>query len=168
MTADRKKSHHMLGHRSPFLTNNTKENSRTHLLAVLWTVLLLDSHSQRRCDEFPRSQLGKKSWTCSHISCYWGEITSFTHFDGVKKYTHRHRHTHIYPLALCLFAWKKLIFVHLSHAPCLFFFSSGFPTQPGFFPIPPFLDLLSIFWVYPRCWGFFCFTLTPIPLKHRH
>lgn len=107
-----------------FWQTTEKENSRTHLLVVLWTVPLLDSRRQRRCDEFPWSQRGKRSWTCSHISCCWEEITSSTHFDG-------ERNTHTGSLPGCLEV------THFSYIPLM--------SLPHFSPAFSTLNLTAVF-----------------------
>lgn len=72
------------------LTNNREENSRTHLLAVLWTVLLLDRHREGRCDEFPWSQRGKKELN-SHLLLL--RRNNCLHSLWWRIHTHMHRHT---------------------------------------------------------------------------
>lgn len=101
---------------SPVLTNTREEYSST---LVLWTAPLLDSRRRRRCDEFPWSQRGKRSWTCSHICCCWGEITSSTHFDG-------ERNTHTHWLSAELLG-SNSFFIFFSQVPLLFL-SIFFPT----------------------------------------
>lgn len=108
------------GKTSPSLTNRAKQQN-TLAGCSLNRSAPRQSQAEGDVRNSPWSQHGKRSQTHSHISLCWGEITSLTHFDGVRN-PRVQAHTNSLPAScfvLLRFSNCSLCFLHNSSIPPL-------------------------------------------------